>query len=132
VTVEYHWLEGQFDRLPTLMADLVRRRVAVIATPGRDLSCGNPLPGRSPNRIFWKVSEREDAFAAVIRCTSDPAKAGKRTRSKWSRALRYAAAYKADSEPLEQFVKRKGGINKCVTRFSVGLGRRRRSLAGLS
>jgi ABC-type uncharacterized transport system substrate-binding protein len=34
VTVEYHWLEGQFDRLPTLMADLVRRRVAVIATPG--------------------------------------------------------------------------------------------------
>jgi putative ABC transport system substrate-binding protein len=33
VTVEYHWLEGQFDRLPTLMADLVRRRIAVIATP---------------------------------------------------------------------------------------------------
>ena len=36
VTVEYHWLEGQFDRLPALMADLVRRRVAVIATPGSD------------------------------------------------------------------------------------------------
>jgi putative ABC transport system substrate-binding protein len=34
VTVEYHWLEGQFDRLPALMADLARRRVAVIATPG--------------------------------------------------------------------------------------------------
>ena len=34
VTVEYHWLEGQYDRLPALMADLVRRRVAVIATPG--------------------------------------------------------------------------------------------------
>src|SRR6185312_9319062 len=33
VTVEYHWLEGQFDRLPALMADVVRRRVAVIATP---------------------------------------------------------------------------------------------------
>jgi putative tryptophan/tyrosine transport system substrate-binding protein len=33
VAVEYHWLEGQFDRLPTLMADLVRRRVGVIATP---------------------------------------------------------------------------------------------------
>jgi putative tryptophan/tyrosine transport system substrate-binding protein len=31
VTVEYHWLEGQFDRLPALMAELVRRRVAVIA-----------------------------------------------------------------------------------------------------
>jgi putative ABC transport system substrate-binding protein len=34
VTVEYHWLEGQYDRLPSLVADLVRRRVAVIATPG--------------------------------------------------------------------------------------------------
>jgi putative ABC transport system substrate-binding protein len=34
VTVEYHWLEGQYDRLPSLMADLVRRRVAIIATPG--------------------------------------------------------------------------------------------------
>jgi putative tryptophan/tyrosine transport system substrate-binding protein len=32
VTVEDYWLEG-VDRLPALMADLVRRRVAVIATP---------------------------------------------------------------------------------------------------
>jgi len=34
VTVEYHWLEGQYDRLPALVADLVRRQVAVIAIPG--------------------------------------------------------------------------------------------------
>jgi putative ABC transport system substrate-binding protein len=34
VTVEYHWLDGRYDLLPALMADLVRRRVAVIATPG--------------------------------------------------------------------------------------------------
>ena len=34
VTVEYHWLEGQYDRLPALLADLVRRQVAVIATLG--------------------------------------------------------------------------------------------------
>src|SRR5437879_6083382 len=34
VTVEYHWLEGRYDRVPALVADLVRRRVAVIATPG--------------------------------------------------------------------------------------------------
>ena len=32
--VEYHWLDGQYGRLPSLMADLVRRHVAVIATPG--------------------------------------------------------------------------------------------------
>ena len=34
VIVEYHGLEGQYDRLPSVMADLVRRRVAVIAAPG--------------------------------------------------------------------------------------------------
>ena len=34
VTVEYYYLEGQYDRLPALVADLVRRQVAVIATPG--------------------------------------------------------------------------------------------------
>jgi putative ABC transport system substrate-binding protein len=34
VTVEYHWLEGQYNRLPALMADLVRRQVAGIAPVG--------------------------------------------------------------------------------------------------
>jgi putative ABC transport system substrate-binding protein len=34
VMVGYHWLGGQYGRLPALMADLVRSRVAVIATPG--------------------------------------------------------------------------------------------------
>ena len=34
VRVEYHWLAGRYDQLQEVMADLVRRHVAVIATPG--------------------------------------------------------------------------------------------------
>jgi hypothetical protein len=64
-----------------------------------------------------------DPFAAIILCTADSAKADKRTRSKWSRVLRYAAVYKPDSEPLDQFIRRKGGINECAARFSRWLGR---------
>jgi putative tryptophan/tyrosine transport system substrate-binding protein len=34
VRVEYHWLEGHYERLSALLADLIQRRVDVIATPG--------------------------------------------------------------------------------------------------
>jgi hypothetical protein len=68
--------------------------------------------------------DHDEPFAAIIRCTTDPAKVDKRTRSKWSRALRYAMSRKPLDEPLDQFVKRKGGINACASRFGQCLGRR--------
>jgi hypothetical protein len=60
--------------------------------------------------------DQEEPFAAIIRCTADPAKVDKRTRSKWARALGFAT-YKSPSEPLDKFMKRKGGINECAARL---------------
>ena len=54
VTIESHWLNGQYDRLPSLVADLLARRIAVIAqrlglvAPPRRLSL-KPPGARSPS-----------------------------------------------------------------------------------
>jgi putative ABC transport system substrate-binding protein len=34
VAIEYRWAEGRYDSIPELVADLLRHRVAIIATPG--------------------------------------------------------------------------------------------------
>ena len=85
---------------------------------------------RAVSRARWALRlqrialpTNDEPFAAIIFCTSDPGKVDKRTRSKWSRVLRYAAEYKSYSKPLDQFIKRKGGINKCAERFTRCLGR---------
>jgi hypothetical protein len=76
----------------------------------------------------------EDVYAAIIRCTADPTRADKRTRSKWGRVLRYVKLEKDEKEPLAAFIKRKGGINECVVRYGRCLRRfaaSRRSIGAL-
>jgi ABC transporter substrate binding protein len=57
VTVEYHWLQGQYDDLPSLMADLVRRRVAVIATPGSNRASHAAKAATTMIPIIFGVNE---------------------------------------------------------------------------
>src|SRR5499427_5033766 len=57
VTVEYHWLEGQFDRLPALMADLVHRRVFAIATPAGDFATQAAKAATTTIPIVFGVSD---------------------------------------------------------------------------
>ena len=70
---------------------------------------------------YSSVREPEP-FAAVVLCTADRDVVDNRTRSKWSRVLRYAAEFKAPDEPLRDFIKRKGGLNRCAARFARRLG----------
>ena len=68
-----------------------------------------------------------DPFAAIIFCTTDAEKVDFKTRSKWTRLLRYAHVFKDPGETLIDFVRRRGGINKVTARYVRYFGRRART-----
>src|SRR5664280_840848 len=57
-----------------------------------------------------------EAFAVVIYCTAPHV--DQKSRSKWARALRFAAANKPNDESIKKFFKRKGGINACASSYA--------------
>ena len=57
VRVEYHWLEGKYDQLPALLADLVRRRVTLIATPGSGPAARAAKAATSTIPIVFSVAQ---------------------------------------------------------------------------
>jgi hypothetical protein len=63
--------------------------------------------------VALKIGE---AFAVTIYCIAPHV--DKKSRSKWARALRYAAATKPDDESIKKFFKRKGGINACASKYA--------------
>jgi putative ABC transport system substrate-binding protein len=77
VAIEYRWADGQYDRLPALAADFVRRRVRVIislgsaATSGQAATTTIPIvfvTGSDPSRLAslpvstgWEATSRGSA-----------------------------------------------------------------------
>jgi len=61
---------------------------------------------------------KPEPFAIVIFCTSDSNVADAKTRSKWSRVLRYAQTVKPRAVRLVDFIKSNGGLNECARKFT--------------
>jgi hypothetical protein len=61
---------------------------------------------------------KAEPFGIVIFCTGDPKVADAKTRSKWSRVLRYAARTKPPGQRLTDFVKINGGLNECARKLA--------------
>ena len=52
LAIEYRWGDGQYERLPTLAADVARYPVAVIVTGGGELCCSRQASNEhNSNRI---------------------------------------------------------------------------------
>jgi putative ABC transport system substrate-binding protein len=66
VAIEYRWAEGRYDRMPELAvaADLIRRRVVIIAIPG------------SPPTVVRAVQAAASAIPIVFGVGDDPVKVG--------------------------------------------------------
>jgi ABC-type uncharacterized transport system substrate-binding protein len=57
VAIEYRWAEGRFDLMPDLVADFLRRRVTVIATPGTALGALAAKAATTAVPIVFAVGE---------------------------------------------------------------------------
>ena len=92
--------------------------VFALVTRWRRLNCA-VKNSRAALRLQHDPPEmKPEPFGIVIFCTSDPDVADAKTRSKWSRVLRYARKTKPTGQRLTDFIKSNGGLNECARKFA--------------
>jgi hypothetical protein len=108
------WASVQSDRRREAVYDFLEAAYSVVSKFNQAGKAARLL--KKLHRLDSALVRIQEPYAAVIHHGTDYS-LDSRTRSKWSRLLRYAERAKKAHEPLDDFIHRKGGINQCASRY---------------
>ena len=92
--------------------------VFVIVMRWQRLGCALKNARTALRRLPNPPQMKPEPFGIMIFCTADLKIVDGKTRSKWSRVLRYAARAKPTHQRLVDFVKSNDGLNECARKFA--------------
>ena len=92
--------------------------VFAVVTRWQQLNCAIKN-SRAARRLQADAPQmKPEPFGIIIFCTADLEIADAKTRSKWSRVLRYVRKTKLANQRLRDFIKSNGDLNECARQFA--------------